>query len=122
MVVEVTQSVNVSPINYRVRFVEDGKWFKLEEAEISASSLKLYYNHAQGLFSLDVKGEAEIHVVMKSDLEQPMVDQEDLEQIKNFGFLKLWDLIENVAPVSVKERELVQDMVYALEVLIKAKA
>ncbi len=118
--IQVNQSFNLSPLIYRVWMVQEDDWYRVEEAEISAPNIRLYFNNAKQIFSVTLRGIIELSIERKCNLEAPYVTHGEAELIRNHDFVELWRHLKCNAPLNEEQQRVVEDMLWALETLVKA--
>ncbi len=123
MSLKIEKTYDVGKVSYVVEVEPDegmnGSWFKIISAEIVSPNLHIYYSKPAGAVSLEAKGETELSLSYKGDVNTISVPDSNLEEIKNGGLVRLFKEIRYELPLDEDVLDSIEEMLYALESLLK---
>jgi hypothetical protein len=118
-------SYDVGKISYTVELEPDSlpnsNWYKITTAEIVAPSIHVFYSQPAGIAMLEIKGQHELSMTYKTEFNTLVIPESAVEELKNGCLVRLWRELRLQFPLAEDSLDYIEDMIDALENLIKAK-
>ncbi len=120
---KVSKSYDVGKVSYTVELEPDegmnGSWFKLITAEIVSPTLHVYFSKPAGMVMVEAKGDNELSLTYKGELNTISVPDNVVEEIKNGGLVRIWRELRYEVPLDEDVLDSIEEMLWALESLLK---
>ncbi len=120
---KIEKSYEVGKVAYTVELEPDegmnGSWFKIITAEIASPNLHIYYSKPAGMVTVEARGENELSLTYKGELNTISVPDNYVEEIKNGGLVRIWRELRYEIPLDEDILDSIEEMLYALESLLK---
>ncbi len=122
---KIEKSYDVGKVSYSVELEPDvgmnGSWFKMISAEIVSPNLHIYYSKPAGMITVEAKGDNELSLTYKGELNTISVPDNDVDEIKNGGLVRIFRELRYEIPLDEDALDLLEEMLWALESLLKVQ-
>ncbi len=122
---KVSKSYDVGKVSYVVELEPDegmnGSWYKMISAEIVSPNLHIYYSKPAGTVVVEAKGDNELSLTYKGELNTVSVPDNYVEEIKNGGITRIFKELRYEIPLDEDALDSIEEMLWALESLLKVQ-
>jgi hypothetical protein len=122
---KIEKSYEVGKVSFTAELEPDesmnGSWFKLVTAEIVSPTLHIYFSKPAGMVMVEAKGDNELSLTYKGELNTISVPDNVVEDIKNGSLTRLFKEIRYEIPLDEDVLDSIEEMLWALESLLKVQ-
>ncbi len=120
---KVSKSYDVGKVSYTVELEPDegmnGSWFKIITVEIVSPTIHIYFSKPAGMVMVEAKGDNELSLTYKGEVNTISVPDTYVEEIKNGGLTRIFKELRYDLPLDEDVLDSLEEMLWALESLLK---